>query len=92
MVVEHRHLAPVLENILKTRLLTLNPWLTTAPGGVDVALIELRKRVSDELLPANKTFWEQVVHRSDIQVKDAEGKPRSYASLTPARWPTTTST
>jgi type I restriction enzyme R subunit len=22
-------------------------------------------------------FWEQVVHRSDIQVKDADGKPRS---------------
>ncbi|MGT2469300.1 type I restriction endonuclease subunit R [Paraburkholderia terrae] len=76
-IVEHRHLAPVLENILKPRLLSLNPWLATAPGGVDAALIELRKRVNDELLPANKTFWEQVVHRSDIQVKDAEGKPRS---------------
>lgn len=75
--VEHRHLAPVLENVLRPRLLALNPWLATAPGGVDAALIELRKRVNDELLPANKAFWEQVVHRSDIQVKDAEGKPRS---------------
>lgn len=77
MKVEHRHLAPVLEDVLWPRLLALNPWLATAPGGVDAALIELRKRVNDELLPANKAFWEQVVHRSDIQVKDAEGKPRS---------------
>lgn len=77
VVVEHRHLAPVLENILKSRLLTLNPWLENAPGGVDAAIIELDKRVNDELLPANKAFWDQVVHRSDIQVKDAEGKPRS---------------
>jgi type I restriction enzyme, R subunit len=77
VVVEHRHLAPVLEGILRPRLLALNPWLTTAPGGVDAALIELRKRVNDELLLANKAFWEQVVHRSDIQVKDAEGKPHS---------------
>lgn len=77
VVVEHRHLAPVLENILKPRLLALNPWLATAPGGVAAALIELRKRVNDELLPANEVFWEQAVHRSDIQVKDAEGKLRS---------------
>lgn len=75
--VEHRHLAPVLEDILKPRLLSLNPWLDKAPGGVGAALVELRKRVNDDLLPANKAFWEQVVHRSDIQVKDAEGKPRS---------------
>ncbi|AXT48855.1 type I restriction endonuclease subunit R [Chromobacterium rhizoryzae] len=77
VAVEHRHLAPVLEDILKPRLLLLNPWLTKAPGGVAAALVELRKRVNDELLPANKAFWEQVVHRSDIQVKDADGKPRS---------------
>lgn len=75
--VEHRHLAPVLEGILRPRLLALNPWLATAPGGLDVALIELRKRVNDDLLPANKAFWEQALHRSDIQVKDAEGKQRS---------------
>lgn len=75
--VEHRHLAPVLEDILKPRLLALNPWLTKAPGGVAAALVELRKRVNDELLPANKAFWEQVMHRSDIQVKDVDGKPRS---------------
>lgn len=75
--VEHRHLAPVLDDVLKARLLILNPWLATAPGGISAALIELRKRVNDELLPANKAFWEQVVHRSDIQVKDVEGKPRS---------------
>jgi len=77
VVAEHRHLAPVLRNTLKARLLALNPWLATVPGGVDAAFIELRKVVNDELLPANKAFWEQVVHRSDIQIKDAEGKPRS---------------
>lgn len=75
--VEHRHLAPVLDDVLQARLLILNPWLASAPGGISAALIELRKRVNDELLPANKVFWEQVVHRSDIQVKDVEGKPRS---------------
>ena len=75
--VEHRHLAPVLDDVLQARLLILNPWLLSAPGGISAALIELRKRVNDELLPANKVFWEQVVHRSDIQVKDVEGKPRS---------------
>lgn len=75
--VSHRHLAPVLENILSPRLLSLNPWLAKAPGGVSAVLVELRKRVNDQLLPANKAFWEQVVHRSDIQVKDGEGSPRS---------------
>jgi type I restriction enzyme R subunit len=75
--VEYRHLAPVLDDVLQARLLIFNPWLATAPGGISAALIELRKRVNDELLPANKAFWEQGVHRSDIQVKDVEGKPRS---------------
>ncbi|MFM0628413.1 type I restriction endonuclease subunit R [Paraburkholderia xenovorans] len=75
--VERRHLAPMLDNILRPKLLVLNPWLRSAPGGVEAALIELRKRVNDELLPANRAFWEEVVHRSDIQVKDAEGKLRS---------------
>lgn len=75
--VEHRHLAPMLEDILTPRLLSLNPWLTKSPGGVNAALVELRKRVNDDLLPANKAFWEQAVHRSDIQVKDTDGKPRS---------------
>jgi type I restriction enzyme R subunit len=75
--VEHRHLAPILDTVLRPRLSALNPWLATAPGGVDAALIELRKRVNDDLLPANKAYWEQVAHRSDIQVKDVDGKPRS---------------
>lgn len=51
--VEHRHLAPVLDDVLQARLLNLNPWLANAPGGISAALIELRKRVNDELLPAN---------------------------------------
>lgn len=75
--VEYRHLAPVLDDVLQARLLILNPWLESVPGGIPTALIELRKRLNDELLPANKAFWEQVVHRSDIQVKDVEGRPRS---------------
>lgn len=75
--VEHRHMAPVLEDVLRARLLTLNPWLASAPGGLASALIELRKRVLGDLLQANQAFWEQVVHRSDIQVKDLEGKVRS---------------
>ena len=75
--VEHRHLAPIMDDVLQARLLILNPWLATTPGGISAVLIELRKRVNDELLPANKAFWEQVVNRSNIQVKDVEGKPRS---------------
>lgn len=75
--VEQRHLAPVLESVLRPRLLSLNPWLSTAPGGIDAALLELRKRVNDDLLPANRAFWEQTLNRSDIQVKDVDGKPRS---------------
>jgi len=77
VTVEHGHLAPVLEDVLRPRLRLLNPWLSSAPGGVDAALIELRKRVNDELLLANQAFWEQVLHRSDIQVKDGDGKPCS---------------
>ncbi|WP_034303844.1 type I restriction endonuclease subunit R [Herbaspirillum sp. RV1423] len=72
-----RHLAPVLEDVLRPRLLLLNPWLSDAVGGVDAALIELRKRVNADLPAANRAFWEQVVHRSDIQIKDRDGRPRS---------------
>ncbi|HSI49558.1 MAG TPA: type I restriction endonuclease [Ideonella sp.] len=79
--VEHRHLAPVLEDVLRPRLLALNPWLAEAPGGVDAALIELRKRANDELLAANQALWQQVLHRSDIQVKDLAGQPRSVRFL-----------
>lgn len=75
--VEHRHLAPLLEDILVEKLIALNPWLEAAPGGTSSVLIELRKRVIGDLLSANKTFWEQVLHRTDIQIKDAEGNPRS---------------
>lgn len=79
--VEHRHLAPVLEEVLRPRLLALNPWLADAPGGLDAALIELRKCANDELLVANQAVWEQVLHRSDIQVKDLAGQPRSVRFL-----------
>ncbi len=79
--VEHRHLAPVLEDVLRPQLLALNPWLAEAPGGVDAALIELRKRANDELLAANQSVWQQVLHRSDIQVKDLAGQPRSVRFL-----------
>ncbi|MBK9345251.1 MAG: type I restriction endonuclease subunit R [Burkholderiales bacterium] len=76
-----RHLAPVLEDVLRPRLLALNPWLASAPGGVDAALLELRKRVATDLLAANQTFWQQVLHRSDIQLADAQGLMRSVHFL-----------
>lgn len=79
--VSYRHLAPVLEDVLRPRLLALNPWLASAPGGVDAALIELRKRVHDDLLRANQTFWQQVLHRADIQLADAQGLMRSVYFL-----------
>ncbi|QZA80684.1 type I restriction endonuclease subunit R [Deefgea piscis] len=74
---EPRHLAPVMLDVLQARLLMLNPWLADTAGGVAAAVIELKKRVNDELIPANRAFWEQVVHRSDIQVKDALGFMKS---------------
>lgn len=78
---EQPHLAPILEDILQARLLVLNPWLAQAPGGAEAPLLELRKLVNNELIPANKAFWEQVLHRSDIQTKDIEGKLRSVRFL-----------
>lgn len=82
-----RHLAPVLEDVLHERLIALNPWLAQAPGGANGPVLELRKRVNDELQSANQRFWEQVVHMSGIQAKDADGKPRSvrfFDAATPA--------
>lgn len=73
----HRHLAPILEDVLRPRLLVLNPWLAAAPGGVDAALIELRKRISNDLMTTNKTVWEQAMHRADMQVKDHDGRLQS---------------
>ena len=51
-----RHLAPVLEDVLRPRLLALNPWLATAPGGVDAALLELGLWVRDGATP-----WQALV-------------------------------
>ncbi len=83
--VEARHQAPVLEDVLRPRLLALNPWLATAPGGVDAALLELRKRVASSLatglLAANQALWQQVLQRSDIQLADAQGRMRSVQWL-----------
>lgn len=80
-----RHLAPVLEGVLRPRLLALRPWLATAPGGVDAALLELRKRVATDLLPANQAFWQQVLHRSDIQLASRHLECRLIA-LPPDRY------
>ena len=80
-----RHQAPVLEDVLRPRLLALNPWLATAPGGVGTALLELRKRIASglaaDLLAANQALWLQVLHRSDIQLADAQGRMRSVQWL-----------
>ncbi|MCZ8094417.1 MAG: type I restriction endonuclease [Acidovorax sp.] len=83
--VDARHQAPVLEGVLRPRLLALNPWLATAPGGTDAALLELRKRVASGLatglLAANQALWQQVLQRSDIQLADAQGRMRSVQWL-----------
>ncbi len=75
--VAQRHLAPIPEDVLKPRLLLLNDWLASAPGDVDTALLELRKRANNDLFAANQKLWQQVFNRSDIQVKTAEGSMRS---------------
>lgn len=54
-------------------------------AGVDAALLELRKRVAcglaTGLLAANQALWQQVLHRSDIQLADAQGRMRSVQWL-----------
>ena len=77
----HRHLPPILNDVLTDRLLALNPWLTDVVSGTETVLRELRtllnKKGNDKLMEANQHCWESVIHGSEIQVKDKAGRPRS---------------
>ena len=82
----HRHLPPILNEVLTDRLLALNPWLADVSSGTETVLRELRKFWNDKLMEANQTCWESVIHGSEIQVKDKAGRPRSvrfFDQLTP---------
>ena len=82
----HRHLPPILNEVLTDRLLALNPWLSDVSSGAETVLRELRKFWNDKLMEANQTCWESVIHGSEIQVKDKTGRPRSvrfFDQLTP---------
>ena len=73
----HRHLPPILSDVLTDRLLAFNPWLAEVASGTDTVLRELRKFWNDKLMEANQACWESVIHGSAIQVKDKTGRPRS---------------
>lgn len=73
----HRHLPPILNDVLTDRLLALNYWLAEVANGTETVLRELRKFWNDKLMEANQTCWESVIHGSAIQVKDKAGRPRS---------------
>ncbi|MBO9492526.1 type I restriction endonuclease subunit R [Thalassotalea sp. G20_0] len=78
----HRHMAPILEDVLAEQLLRLNPWLATLQkesGNSTTATVlrELRKFWQENLLEANQNAWESVIHGSNIQLKDARGRAHS---------------
>lgn len=78
----HRHLAPILEDVLAEQLLRLNPWLATLQkesGNSPTATVlrELRKFWQENLLEANQNAWASVIHGSNIQLKDARGRAHS---------------
>ncbi len=89
---EHRHLPPLLTDILRDRLLALNPWLADVSGSVETALRELRQfgagfasagASSEPLMAANESFWQNVVHQGNIQIKDNDGRLRSVRFFNP---------
>ncbi|WP_422489671.1 type I restriction endonuclease subunit R [Endozoicomonas sp. ALE010] len=78
----HRHMAPILEDVLAEQLLRLNPWLAALQkenGNSPTATIlrELRKFWQENLLEANQNAWASVIHGSNIQIKDARGRAHS---------------
>ncbi len=78
----HRHMAPILEDVLAEQLLRLNPWLATLQkesGNSPTATVlrELRKFWQENLLEANQNAWISVIHGSNIQLKDARGRAHS---------------
>ncbi|WP_206679215.1 type I restriction endonuclease subunit R [Endozoicomonas acroporae] len=78
----HRHMAPILEDVLAEQLLRLNPWLATLQkesGNSPTATVlrELRKFWQENLLEANQNAWASVIHGSNIQLKDARGRAHS---------------
>ncbi|MTI12152.1 type I restriction endonuclease, partial [Sansalvadorimonas verongulae] len=73
----HRHLPPILTEVLTERLLALNPWLAGISSGVESVIRELRRFWNESLMEANQNAWESVIHRDDIQVKDHQSRSRS---------------
>ncbi|WP_257286521.1 type I restriction endonuclease subunit R [Endozoicomonas sp. SESOKO1] len=78
----HRHMAPILEDVLAEQLLRLNPWLAalqkeSGNSSTATVLRELRKFWQENLLEANQNAWASVIHGSNIQLKDARGRAHS---------------
>ncbi len=73
----HRHLPPILNEVLADRLLAFNPWLADIASGTETVLREIRKFWNNQLMEANQQCWESVIHGSAIQVKDNAGRLRS---------------
>ena len=73
----HKHLPPILTDVLSEQLRAFNPWLAQLNGGVEAVVRELRKFWNDNLMEANQNAWEAVIHQSNIQIKGAKGRARS---------------
>ncbi|WP_206680809.1 type I restriction endonuclease subunit R [Endozoicomonas acroporae] len=78
----HRHMAPILEDVLAEQLLRLNPWLAalqkeSGNSSTATVLRELRKFWQENLLEANQNAWASVIHGSNIQLKDPRGRAHS---------------
>ncbi|MGI2028699.1 type I restriction endonuclease subunit R [Endozoicomonas acroporae] len=86
----HRHMAPILEDVLAEQLLRLNPWLAalqkeSGNSPTTTVLRELRKFWQENLLEANLNAWASVIHGSNIQLKDARGRAHSVRFMDQGR-------
>lgn len=70
----------ILDDVLTERLHALNPWLAKVPDGANKAIKQLRDiwfEQSNDLLLANRAFWQDVLFQSNLQEKDQDGRKRS---------------
>jgi len=82
LTLKDRTKAPILEDVLKAQLLSLNPWLLKVNDGATTAFTKLKrlineKATTDNLIEQNEKFYNQVLLSSNIQVKNHQGKDQT---------------